>query len=315
MAYFVSTCGTTVRHQIDYRSCYEDGYGNPTFKLLPRPSIAHFVYEFLPLIDEHNKARQSILALEDKWPTKCCWFRLITTFVGMAVVDLQRWDRNMRSGSKGIAESRVWSECEDVQYNFNIMRMCDLIGRALSDGTLSFYDDKEEERRASKSPRMSQNEHARAAAGIEHAQLIRYKKNGELNNSKGKAYQRYCYICRTHGETCNTQWMCSRCEMPLCKKERRGEEWSCLHEHMHTVVGDDACGPVRNWFKVPDTSLKVRLTSAQNGNGNKRRRDRISTSNNRASTSTLTPPPPPPPPPPPRRGRSKILRRHPRADT
>ncbi len=99
------------------------------------------------------------------------------------------------------------------------MHMCDLIGRALNDGT--FYNDEEEERRTCKSPRMSQNEYARAASGIEHAQLIRYK-NGELNNSKGMAYQRYCYICRTHVETYNTQWMCSRCEMPLCKKE---EAW------------------------------------------------------------------------------------------
>ncbi len=56
VAYFVLTCGATVHHQIDYRSCYEDGYGNPTFMLIPRPLIAHFVYEFLPLIDEHNKS-------------------------------------------------------------------------------------------------------------------------------------------------------------------------------------------------------------------------------------------------------------------
>ena len=87
------------------------------------------------------------MALEDKWPTKCCWYALITTFVGMAVVDLQMWDRNMHSGSKGIIDSHVWTECEDVHYNFNIMRMCDLISRAINDGMLSFHNDGEEERR------------------------------------------------------------------------------------------------------------------------------------------------------------------------
>ena len=116
VAYFVSTSGMTVRHSISYKSRFEDGYGNPTFKLLPRPAIAHFAYEFLPLIDEHNKARQSNLALEEKWPTKCCWFRLFTTFIGMAVVDQQRWDRNMHSGNKGITSSS-----SDVPSNFNIM--------------------------------------------------------------------------------------------------------------------------------------------------------------------------------------------------
>ena len=31
VAYFVLTCGTTVHHQVDYISCYEDGYGYPRF--------------------------------------------------------------------------------------------------------------------------------------------------------------------------------------------------------------------------------------------------------------------------------------------
>ncbi len=53
-------------------------------------------YEFLPLIDEHNKAQQNLLALELKWPTQCCWFRLMMTFIGMAVGDVQRWDQNRR---------------------------------------------------------------------------------------------------------------------------------------------------------------------------------------------------------------------------
>ena len=175
VAYFISTCGTTVRHSVDYKSCYEDGYGNPTFKLLPRPAIAHFLYEFLPLIDEHNKARQSNLALEETWPTKCCWFRLITTFVGMAVVDLQRWDRNMRSGRKGICAS------SETQSNFNIMRMCDLIGRPLISGTFNYYND---DRRGYRSPRMTPHEHARVAAGIDTAQLRRYTKMATLSMTK-----------------------------------------------------------------------------------------------------------------------------------
>ena len=56
----------------------------------------NFLYEFLSLIGEYNKARQSMLALEMKWPMKCCWFQLMTTFIDMAVVDIQRWDCNMR---------------------------------------------------------------------------------------------------------------------------------------------------------------------------------------------------------------------------
>ena len=64
IAFMVSTCGTTVQHERNYMSNYEDEFGHRATKELARPAIAHMLYEFLPLIDEHNKARQSYLALE-----------------------------------------------------------------------------------------------------------------------------------------------------------------------------------------------------------------------------------------------------------
>ena len=54
-AYIVSSCGTTVTHEIPYRSHFIDDYGNVTFKEIPCPSIAHFYFELCPLIDNHNK--------------------------------------------------------------------------------------------------------------------------------------------------------------------------------------------------------------------------------------------------------------------
>ena len=65
VAYMVSTSGTTVRHSTNYVLRFEDEYGNVVHKELPRPTVAHFLYDFLPLIDEHNKARQNFLALEN----------------------------------------------------------------------------------------------------------------------------------------------------------------------------------------------------------------------------------------------------------
>ena len=70
VACIVLSCGSTVRHETNYRSKYEDEYGNVIEKELPRPTITHFIYEFLPLINEANKTRQSILALERVWLTK-----------------------------------------------------------------------------------------------------------------------------------------------------------------------------------------------------------------------------------------------------
>ena len=60
------------------------------------PQIAEFLYDYLPPVDEHNKQRQSILNLDNFCPTKCCWFRLCSTIIGMAVTDLYRlyWCHN-----------------------------------------------------------------------------------------------------------------------------------------------------------------------------------------------------------------------------
>ena len=57
VSFIVLTCGTTVRHEKNYYSKFEDSYGNPSVKELARPAIAHMLFEFLPLINEHNKGR------------------------------------------------------------------------------------------------------------------------------------------------------------------------------------------------------------------------------------------------------------------
>ncbi len=140
ISYMVSSSGTTVRHETDYRSSFSDGFGNTDSKALPRPAVAHFLYEFLPLIDEHNKTRQSNLALERKWPTKCCWFQLMTTFIGIAVVDLQRWDRNMRGKNQDSARSlsRIFEKDKAPIMNSDIIEMADLIAKCLRSETMHF---------------------------------------------------------------------------------------------------------------------------------------------------------------------------------
>ena len=55
VAYFISSCGSTEMHDEKYVSNYEDDYGNITCKEINRPKICHFLCEFFPIIDEHNK--------------------------------------------------------------------------------------------------------------------------------------------------------------------------------------------------------------------------------------------------------------------
>ena len=90
VSFFLSTVGDTSPADTCYESKYEDEYGDVQSKKILRPDICDFIFQFLPAIDNHNKLRQHHLALEKSWPTKKCWFRLHTTFIGMSVVDLYR---------------------------------------------------------------------------------------------------------------------------------------------------------------------------------------------------------------------------------
>ena len=58
-----------------------------------------FSYEFLPLLDGHNKKRQNTLALERKWSNRDCWFRLLTYVVGLGIVDMHAWYRHIESNN------------------------------------------------------------------------------------------------------------------------------------------------------------------------------------------------------------------------
>ena len=106
---------------------------------MPRPTVAHMLYEFLPLIDEHNEACQSALALEKCWLTKNCWFQITTTFLGMSVVDVQRWDRRRRYDHVETIQQIGFNEDdEDVIDDFGIKTTANLIGKPLTDGRFCY---------------------------------------------------------------------------------------------------------------------------------------------------------------------------------
>ena len=74
VSYFISTTGNTLPSKDTYRTQFEDEFGCVSYKDIPRPVFADLLYDFLPLIDEHNKQHQNILNLERCWPTRNVWF-------------------------------------------------------------------------------------------------------------------------------------------------------------------------------------------------------------------------------------------------
>mmetsp|Transcript_9413 Transcript_9413/g.20280 ORF Transcript_9413/g.20280 Transcript_9413/m.20280 type:complete len:903 (+) Transcript_9413:61-2769(+) len=241
--------GTTVQHETPYVSKFEDEFGHTNTKDLARPSIAHMMYEYLPLIDEHNKARQNVLALEKTWPTKFGFFRVLTTAIGMCVVDLQRWDRHKRHGPN----TSVSDEFAD---NFDIKRMANLIGKAL----LSYLTYKNT---AAPQPTQRGSVPADSFARItdKFGSIHRPKKNV---NDRLRAVQLNCYICRQYSDKQqNTQWKCAKCGMPLHNTDQ-GREQTCLEEHLQSCNPFLGCNLMtRSSWSLPNELRKFSAADDQ----------------------------------------------------
>ena len=97
------------------------------------------LYEYLPLIDEHNKQRQSILNMERKWCTKDCWFRLLTTMTGMCVVDMHRWYRNVKANRGGLDFSTFHLDEFEGDYEIAVRKFSDMLCARLSDSNRKQY--------------------------------------------------------------------------------------------------------------------------------------------------------------------------------
>lgn len=85
---FVATkdAGSTLEG-IPYNARYKDGYGNGAARKVPRPDIISRYFAASNVVDKHNQARQFELALEKHWVTTNCWFRIVTSIIGITVTD------------------------------------------------------------------------------------------------------------------------------------------------------------------------------------------------------------------------------------
>ena len=73
-----------------YVAKWKDKNGNHCEKLVPRPECIALYFERSNVIDVLNQIRQHLLKLEKCWVTQCGFFRIITTFFGITVIDTYR---------------------------------------------------------------------------------------------------------------------------------------------------------------------------------------------------------------------------------
>jgi DDE_Tnp_1-like zinc-ribbon len=237
VSYFVSTCGDTEPSAVKYQSKFEDEWGNTMTREINRPNICHFLYQYLPLIDEHNKQRQSLLQLEKRWETKDPWFRLLTTLVGMSTVDMHRVYRYYEIKEMG----KTYEEVDSLR----IIEFSDQIA-----GGLRLWPYKMHRRVP-----LGDNQQVDPLARIVNKDGDTHRPLTDKERQKGKTMGApvvlTCYICRRYlkqGKNIQqqTSFWCRKCHMPLCKVDRSDSNnkrtMSCLSEHLNAEDPDLACG-------------------------------------------------------------------------
>jgi hypothetical protein len=244
VSYILSTCGSTEPAEKMYMSYFEDDYGNVGSKEINRPKLAHLLYDYLPLIDEHNKQRQKILGLERKWPTRNCWFRLMTTLIGMCVVDMHRMYRNI---------------LHERYVDVDVLEFSDLICKKLV-----VRSRRQNEKLAALTGTTVENTAIleRISDKDGNCRFIMTDKQARRGRNVGKSLHLNCYICRKYltpfGDTeyVQTTFRCIDCKMPLCKKDRSnptiGRDQSCVDEHMNSKCQTVGCyGSDRQYSNFP----------------------------------------------------------------
>jgi hypothetical protein len=77
----------TTRRGVPYEMKFVDPQGRFGFRNIDRPECLTQYYTYSNVVDAHNQLRQSELALEEKWVTTNPYMRLVTTLIGINVVD------------------------------------------------------------------------------------------------------------------------------------------------------------------------------------------------------------------------------------
>jgi Transposase IS4 len=252
ISYFVSTCGSTEPSSQKYQSKFEDEWGNTQVKMIERPAICHFLYQYLPLIDEHNKQRQSLLALEKRWHTQDVWFRLACTMLGMAVVDMHRCYRYYEIKEMG----KTYEEIDSLRIIEYSDQVC---------SSLRLWPYKQARRVPLGDAQQQPLCRITNSDGNTHRDLT----DNEARKGKtlGAPVVLTCFVCRRYvkdGRNIQqqTSFWCSKCHMPLCRQDRSDgnkRTMSCLSEHLEAEDVDLKCHGIHHRSKACPPRLYISL--------------------------------------------------------
>ena len=87
LTFIMNKGAASVRPGDPYVAKWKDKYQNTVSRFVPRPQAISAYFMDCNKIDTHNQSRQFDLRLEKLWVTRCGFFRVATTLLGICVLD------------------------------------------------------------------------------------------------------------------------------------------------------------------------------------------------------------------------------------
>ena len=252
--YFICTqnAGTT-RPGDPYEMKFTDTYGNVCVRFVDRPKVLSEFFNDSNIIDTHNMARQSELALEKKWVTHNPYFRIHTTIEAMNLTDVWYLARHHNLFQRfGLLQKNE----DNVKTPVPIKKFSGIVARQMLHKAKTLFDrfpppsgeDPKDLPASIVTDELDEYSYCMSSMTDEHKELYR-DKHGKLHtlyhlpktkNKAGKVYRkaRFCQKCRIRtGKQCNTSYLCLSCNKPYCIPSERNGNKNCFREH---VIN---CGP------------------------------------------------------------------------
>jgi len=226
VAYVLTTVGNANSGPMNYIS-FDAGtcYDTCDTKQHPRPHIVDFLMRQLPIIDSYNSLRQHSLQIENKWPTKCPWRKLLHAHVGMSVVNMQKLYSHQHPGIEG--------------KDMSVFDLAATISGALVS----------RKRRILPAPLLedcSGTKMSRVADSAGNtAKRVTPKQKENDARSVGSSKQQTCFVCKKCSSKCShSVGSCPKCNTCLCLNSKK-RAITCLYEHLNSGDPNIHCNGVK----------------------------------------------------------------------
>ena len=227
--FVITTVGNTTEALDPYVSFDgHTGFDRNDSKLAARPEIIDFFARFLPHIDVYNRLRQYSLQIENQWPTKNCWLKLLLCYIGQSVVNQQRLLAYVYPTVPG-------KDLKAQDMAASIASKLRVRDRRLLPSGLQHQSEKEFEPLG------------RVADSAGNSKKNLSLKQQQKQRGAGSSRQRACYVCRKYkeGYTMATG-VCQRCGTCLClPKKYPGRPLTCQEEHISSPDPVIRCNGVK----------------------------------------------------------------------